>query len=48
MPGNRPGDVAYFAEQRDRIRRALDAIGRDPDDFTFAAQLTQLRYPDVI
>ncbi len=40
MPGNRPGDVAYFAEHRDRIRRALDIAGRDPDDFTFAAQLS--------
>lgn len=40
MPGNRPGDVAYFAETRDRVRRALDAAGRDPDDFTYAAQLS--------
>lgn len=39
MPGNRPGDVAYFAGKRDEIRRALEAAGRDPDDFTFAAQL---------
>ena len=39
MPGNRPGDVAYFAQKRDEIRRALDAAGRDPDDFTFAGQL---------
>lgn len=39
MPGNRPGDVAYFAEKREEIRRALDVVGRDPDDFTFAAQL---------
>ena len=30
MPGNRPGDVAYFAEKRDEIRRALEAAGRDP------------------
>lgn len=40
MPGNRPGDVAYFAARRDEIRRALEAAGRDPDDFTFAAQLS--------
>jgi alkanesulfonate monooxygenase SsuD/methylene tetrahydromethanopterin reductase-like flavin-dependent oxidoreductase (luciferase family) len=40
MPGNRPGDVAYFAEKRDEIRRALEAAGRDPDAFTFAAQLS--------
>lgn len=39
MPGNRPGDVAYFAEKRDEIRRALEAAGRDPDDFTFAGQV---------
>ncbi len=39
MPGNRPGDVVYFAEKRDEIRRALEAAGRDPNDFTFAAQL---------
>ncbi|MGH2446606.1 MAG: LLM class flavin-dependent oxidoreductase [Candidatus Limnocylindria bacterium] len=39
MPGNRSGDVAYFAAKREEIRRALDEAGRDPDDFTFAAQL---------
>ncbi len=39
MPGNRPGDVAYFAQKRDEIRVALEAAGRDPDAFTFAAQL---------
>jgi alkanesulfonate monooxygenase SsuD/methylene tetrahydromethanopterin reductase-like flavin-dependent oxidoreductase (luciferase family) len=40
MPGSQPGDVAYFAEKRDEIRRALGAAGRDPEDFTFAAQLS--------
>jgi alkanesulfonate monooxygenase SsuD/methylene tetrahydromethanopterin reductase-like flavin-dependent oxidoreductase (luciferase family) len=40
MPGNRPGDVAYFTEKRDEIRRALEEAGRDPDAFTFAAQLS--------
>ena len=40
MPGNRPGDVAYFSEKRDEIRRAVEAAGRDPAEFTFAAQLT--------
>lgn len=40
MPGNRPGDVAYFSEKRDEIRRAIEAAGRDPDEFTFAAQLS--------
>jgi len=27
MPGNRPGDVAYFSQKRDEIRRALEAAG---------------------
>jgi alkanesulfonate monooxygenase SsuD/methylene tetrahydromethanopterin reductase-like flavin-dependent oxidoreductase (luciferase family) len=40
MPGNRPGDVPYFRQQRDRIRRALEEAGRDPDGFAFAGQLT--------
>jgi alkanesulfonate monooxygenase SsuD/methylene tetrahydromethanopterin reductase-like flavin-dependent oxidoreductase (luciferase family) len=40
MPGNRPGDVPYFVERRDVIRAALEAAGRDPEDFTFAAQLS--------
>jgi alkanesulfonate monooxygenase SsuD/methylene tetrahydromethanopterin reductase-like flavin-dependent oxidoreductase (luciferase family) len=39
MPGNMPGDVAYFAARRDEIRRALEAAGRDPDDFSFAGQV---------
>lgn len=39
MPGNRPGDLAYFSEQRDRLCRALEAAGRDPGAFNFAAQL---------
>jgi alkanesulfonate monooxygenase SsuD/methylene tetrahydromethanopterin reductase-like flavin-dependent oxidoreductase (luciferase family) len=39
LPGNRAGDVAYFTEKRDAIRRALEAVARDPDDFTFAAQV---------
>ena len=40
MPGNRPGDVAYFAASRDAISRALEAAGRDPASFSFAAQLS--------
>jgi alkanesulfonate monooxygenase SsuD/methylene tetrahydromethanopterin reductase-like flavin-dependent oxidoreductase (luciferase family) len=40
MPGNRPGDVPYFTAKRDEIRRALEAAGRDPSAFTFAAQLS--------
>ncbi|MCU0505006.1 MAG: LLM class flavin-dependent oxidoreductase [Chloroflexi bacterium] len=39
MPGNMPGDVAYFSARRDEIRRALEAAGRDPDDFSFAGQV---------
>jgi alkanesulfonate monooxygenase SsuD/methylene tetrahydromethanopterin reductase-like flavin-dependent oxidoreductase (luciferase family) len=40
MPGTYAGDVDYFVRKRDEICRALDAHGRDPDDFTFAAQLS--------
>jgi alkanesulfonate monooxygenase SsuD/methylene tetrahydromethanopterin reductase-like flavin-dependent oxidoreductase (luciferase family) len=32
-------DVAYFARKHDEIRAALEAGGRDPDDFTFAGQV---------
>ena len=39
LPGNRAGDVAYFTQQRDQISRAFEAAGRDPDAFTFAAQV---------
>jgi alkanesulfonate monooxygenase SsuD/methylene tetrahydromethanopterin reductase-like flavin-dependent oxidoreductase (luciferase family) len=39
MPGNMAGDVAYFAAKREEIRRALEAAGRDPDDFSFAGQV---------
>lgn len=38
LPGNRAGDIAYFIEKRDQIRRALETAGRDPRDFTFAAR----------
>lgn len=40
MPGNRPGDVAYFAAKRDELARVLEAAGRDVSAFTFAAQLS--------
>ncbi len=40
MPGNRPGDVPYFSAKRDEIARALEAAGRDPAAFTFAAQVS--------
>jgi alkanesulfonate monooxygenase SsuD/methylene tetrahydromethanopterin reductase-like flavin-dependent oxidoreductase (luciferase family) len=39
QPGNRAGDVSHFSEKRDEIRGALETAGRDPDDFTFAAQV---------
>ncbi len=39
MPGNRPGDVAYFSQKRDEIRHALEGAGRNPEAFTFAAQV---------
>jgi alkanesulfonate monooxygenase SsuD/methylene tetrahydromethanopterin reductase-like flavin-dependent oxidoreductase (luciferase family) len=39
LPGNRAGDIAYFVEKRDQIRRALEAAGRDPSRFTFAGQV---------
>lgn len=39
LPGNRAGDVGYFIEMRDKIRQALEEAGRNPDDFTFAAQV---------
>jgi alkanesulfonate monooxygenase SsuD/methylene tetrahydromethanopterin reductase-like flavin-dependent oxidoreductase (luciferase family) len=50
MPGNRPGDLAYFSELRDRLCRALEAAGRDPGGFTFAAQLaadSSLRFGEL-
>jgi hypothetical protein len=40
MPGNRPGDVELFSESRSAILRALEAAGRDPSGFSFAAQLS--------
>lgn len=40
MPGNRPGDVEFFSEARSAILRALEAAGRDPAGFSFAAQLS--------
>lgn len=46
MPGNRADDVDYFAERREAIRRALDAAGRDPSSFSFAAQVNTARDPE--
>ena len=39
MPGNRAGDVDYFVDRRDALRRALDEHGRDPAGFAFAGQV---------
>jgi alkanesulfonate monooxygenase SsuD/methylene tetrahydromethanopterin reductase-like flavin-dependent oxidoreductase (luciferase family) len=39
MPGNRAGDVEYFVDRRDALRRALEHAGRDPAGFAFAGQL---------
>jgi alkanesulfonate monooxygenase SsuD/methylene tetrahydromethanopterin reductase-like flavin-dependent oxidoreductase (luciferase family) len=39
MPGNRAGDVAYFNDRRGVLRAALEAHGRDPASFAFAAQV---------
>ena len=39
MPGNRAGELGYLAEKRDAMVRALEAVGRDPAGFTFAAQV---------
>jgi alkanesulfonate monooxygenase SsuD/methylene tetrahydromethanopterin reductase-like flavin-dependent oxidoreductase (luciferase family) len=39
MPGNRIGDVAHFIDRRDALLRALERAGRDPANFTFAAQV---------
>ncbi len=39
LPGNRAGDVTYFTQMRDKISRELESTGRDPAEFTFAAQV---------
>lgn len=39
MPGNRANEIEYLVEKRDDMLRALDAIGRDPSGFTWAAQV---------
>ncbi|HUR15734.1 MAG TPA: LLM class flavin-dependent oxidoreductase, partial [Candidatus Limnocylindrales bacterium] len=39
MYGNRAGDLAFFTEMRGKILDALEAAGRDPQAFTFAAQV---------
>ena len=39
MPGNRAGDVDYFADRRAALSQALEAEGRDASTFAFAGQL---------
>ena len=39
MPGNRAGDIDYFIDRREALRRALEDAGRDPAAFSFAGQL---------
>jgi len=39
MPGNVPGNLAYFRDRRDALLRALEAEGRDPAGFDFAGQI---------
>lgn len=39
LPGNRAGDLDYLVDRREAMLRALEAIGRDPGGFTFAAQV---------
>ncbi len=48
MPGNRPGDVAYFADRREALRRALSAAGRDESGFSFAGQLSVRSEPESL
>jgi alkanesulfonate monooxygenase SsuD/methylene tetrahydromethanopterin reductase-like flavin-dependent oxidoreductase (luciferase family) len=36
---SKPTDMTYFASRRDALLAALEAIGRDPATFTFAAQV---------
>jgi len=40
MPGNRAGEIPYLVEKRDAMLHEVEAIGRDPAGFTFAAQVS--------
>jgi alkanesulfonate monooxygenase SsuD/methylene tetrahydromethanopterin reductase-like flavin-dependent oxidoreductase (luciferase family) len=42
----RPSDIDYFADRRDALLAAMDAIGRKPDGFSFAAQVATGRTRD--
>lgn len=39
QPGDRAGEVDYFAARREELLRALDAAGRSPDGFALVAQV---------
>ena len=39
LPMSRAGDLAYWHERRDAIRRSMDAAGRDPDAFVMTGQV---------
>jgi alkanesulfonate monooxygenase SsuD/methylene tetrahydromethanopterin reductase-like flavin-dependent oxidoreductase (luciferase family) len=39
LPGVNAGDVAYFADKREQLLRALGEAGRDASGFAFAAQV---------
>jgi len=39
LTGTEAGDVGYFSEKRDELRRALEAEGRESDGFEFVAQV---------
>lgn len=39
LPGAESGNVPYFVEKREALLRAMDAAGRDPTGFIFAAQV---------
>jgi alkanesulfonate monooxygenase SsuD/methylene tetrahydromethanopterin reductase-like flavin-dependent oxidoreductase (luciferase family) len=47
MFGSHPGEVAWFSDVRDKIVAALEAAGRDPATFTFAAQLSVGATPET-
>ena len=40
MPGDRAGDVAYFADRRDALLRGLDEAGRDGAGFAIVGQVS--------
>ncbi|HYN70614.1 MAG TPA: LLM class flavin-dependent oxidoreductase [Candidatus Eisenbacteria bacterium] len=39
LPGGESGNIPYFVAKREELLRAMEAAGRDPTGFTFAAQV---------